>query len=174
LYWVKVVDRTTHVAYYPFVVSDPRPATFTAVLPQFTWQAYNDFGGRSLYSVIDGVRGHKVSFERPYKANTGGSLIIANVGSHELSTIRWLERMNYDVRYVSDIDVVNGDFHPTKGLLFIGHDEYWTYDEFTKVQTARDRRVHLAFFAANNAYRNVRLSAGTVIERAAQVISCYK
>jgi hypothetical protein len=174
IYLLKIADRTQRVSYYPFVVSDTRPDAFTAVVPQFTWQAYNDFGGRSLYTVTNGVRGHKVSFERPYRATAGASFLLGFLSSHELSVAQWLERSGYQVRYVSDLDIAGDDFpHPVRGMLFIGHDEYWTYDMFSKVLAARNTGTHLAFLSGNNAYRSVRLSAGTVIRRPSQIISSY-
>jgi hypothetical protein len=174
IYLLKVVDRLKRVAYYPFVLSDTRPAAFTAVVPQFTWQAYNDFGGRSLYTVTDGVRGHKVSFERPYRTTGGGTFVLEKLYSHELTMAQWLERSGYNVRYVSDVDLIGDEVpHPERGMLFIGHDEYWTYNEFSNVLAARNSGTHLAFFSGNNAYRAVRTTPGSVTRRPDHLITSY-
>ncbi|MES2176515.1 MAG: N,N-dimethylformamidase beta subunit family domain-containing protein [Gemmatimonadota bacterium] len=171
LYLLRVEDKTTSIAYYPFMVSDPSPAPFIAVIPQFTWQAYNDFNERSLYTYTAGVRGHKVSFERPYTTSAGASFVLAHSHSHELSVAQWMERMGYNVHYVSDLDLATTQLRPTRALLFVGHDEYWTNQMRASVEAARDRGTHLMFFSANNGYRAIHLGPGTA--RAGHLISSY-
>ncbi len=186
IYLIKAVDRTRLAGFYPFVLTDSRPATFVAVVPQFSWQAYNAYGGSSLYTANQaanasdqpgGSFGHFVSFERPYGANGGSMYILDDYKSHDLRDLRFLERSGMDMTYASSVDLTEdsrGLPHPKKGLIFIGHDEYWTYHERSVVQGMRDAHVHLAFLSGNNAYWNVRLSPGPVTERAADVVTCYK
>lgn len=186
IYLVKAVDQSNLAGYYPFVLTDLRPAAFVAVVPQFTWQAYNTYGGSSLYTSNQSedsgevsIRSfaHFVSFERPYAANGGATYILDDFKSHDLRDLRFLERNGYDVTYVSTVDLTEasrGVPSPVKGLLFIGHDEYWTYHERSNVDEMRSRHTHLAFFSGNNAYWNIRLTPGPVTARAAAVITCYK
>ncbi|MGZ5398149.1 MAG: N,N-dimethylformamidase beta subunit family domain-containing protein, partial [Mycobacterium sp.] len=65
-----------------------------------TWQAYNRYGGYSLY---DGPgHAHKVSYNRPFTtrdAPTEDWLFNA-----EYPMVRWLERNGYDVSYFTDVD----------------------------------------------------------------------
>jgi hypothetical protein len=186
IYLIKVVDQANLAAYYPVVLTDPRPAAFVAVVPQFTWQAYNTYGGSSLYTSnqsedsgeVD-VRSfaHFVSFERPYASNGGASYILDDFKSHDLRDLRFLERSGYDVTYASSVDFTEasrGVPHPTRALLFIGHDEYWTYHERSIVQAMRDGHTHLAFFSGNDAFWNIRLTPGAVTAGAASVITCFK
>jgi hypothetical protein len=186
VYLIKVTDQTHLVGYYPFVLTDPRPAPFVAVVPQFTWQAYNAYGGSSLYTSQQDADsadpdtkalGHFVSFERPYASNGGAMYILDDFKSHDLRDLRFLERNGYDVTYVSSLDLTEdsrGLPNPTKGLIFIGHDEYWTYHERSTVQKMRDRHKHLAFLSGNNAFWNIRLSRGPTTGRAGDVVTCYK
>lgn len=76
----------------------------------------------------------------------------------EYNMIRWLERMGYDVTYVTDIDTHED---PTqllraRAFLSVGHDEYWSTEMRTNVEMARDNGVHLGFFGANYSYWVVR------------------
>ncbi|GEM_PF-6293328 len=186
VYLIKATDNSGKSAFYPFVLTDTRPAQFVAVVAQFSWQAYNTYGGMSLYTPgqstdsgeVSGSLGHFVSFERPYAANGGASYILDDYKSHDLRDLRFLERNGYDVTYVSDVDlteVSRGLPQPAKGLLFIGHDEYWTFHERSVVQRMRDdQHTHLAFLSGNDAYWNVRLSSGQVTGRPGDVITCYK
>src|SRR5947208_1736104 len=41
-----------------------------------------------------------------------------------------------------------------------GHDEYWSGDQRTNVETARDAGVHLAFFSGNEVFWKTRWEAG--------------
>jgi hypothetical protein len=186
IYLIKVVDQANKVAYYPLVLTDPRPSAFVAVVPQFTWQAYNTYGGSSLYTsnqtedsgeVDNQSFAHFVSFERPYASNGGASYILDDFKSHDLRDLRFLERNGYDVTYASSVDFTEasrGVPSLSRGLLFIGHDEYWTYHERSIIQGMRDRHTHLAFFSGNNAFWNIRLTAGEVTGNPASEITCYK
>ena len=70
-----------------------------------TWQAYNNWGGKSLYDYNStGVkRASKVSFNRPYSAYGSGDLY-NDWSGWELNTLRFLEREGYDVSYCTNID----------------------------------------------------------------------
>src|SRR5262249_19767479 len=56
--------------YVPFVVrNDARTASLLYQQPANTYQAYNSWGGKSLYTFnsTGGTRAYKVSFDRPYE-----------------------------------------------------------------------------------------------------------
>jgi hypothetical protein len=163
------------VGYYPFVVRGSLPARVAVVIPQFTWQAYNSYGGASLYTKDStGVLYHRVSFERPYLRAGGSHNLFRNEESFELKAARWLERIGMDVSYISDLDLARRRPLPNgaKVLLFAGHDEYWTWDEFSYVQSLRDAGIHLMFLAGNSAYWNIRLERDS--QGDSTVIVCYK
>ena len=72
-----------------------------------TWQAYNAWGGRSLYWNHTGIGDDHVSFDRPYEMSgapaEGGRG--ANLPSAwEFPLARFLERYGYDVSYTTDVD----------------------------------------------------------------------
>ncbi len=58
----------------PYVVSSASAAgTVALVAPITTWQAYNEWGGYSLYDGPAGQRSWAVSFDRPYNGATGAN-----------------------------------------------------------------------------------------------------
>ena len=178
VYLIKVTNQLGRSAAYPFVVRTTRSPQVVAVIPQFTWQAYNAYGGSSLY-VIDpstGTNVHKVSFERPYDRSAGATFLYQKGLSNEIQAIRWLERNGYDVGYISDLDLTNlrAPVPATKALVFAGHDEYWTWEMYDQVEQHRDAGTSLLFLSGNNAYWNIRLSAGSVTGRDGNLITCFK
>lgn len=181
MYLLKATNGAGLSALYPFVLRSTAPAAILVVVPQFTWQAYNDFGGASLYTQDPtkpaGNFATAVSFERPYATNGGAAYVYSDGYSLELPAIRWLEREGYDVGYASDLDLATGaavSAGAPRVLLFAGHDEYWTWGEFTLVESLRDARTHLVFLSGNDAFWNVRLGPGTSTGRPGQVVTCFK
>jgi len=163
-------------SWVPFVVRE-RPTQASDVLvqaPVNTWQAYNDWGGRSLYSNFTGLGDNHVSFDRPYDEKTmitaaGPATDNANLPQiSEFPLVRFLERSGYDVSYTTDVDT---DANPG-GLLrhrlvmIAGHDEYWTKGIHDALQQARDLGTNLAFVGANIGFWQVRYEDGrrTVVE----------
>jgi hypothetical protein len=126
-------------------------------VPVDTWQAYNPWGGRSLYNdqSVGGRRATYVSFERPYawQPQPGGLPL-----EWEVPLVRFLEREGYDVSYQTDVDTDSNPDSLLQHRLVItaGHGEYWsklTRDAFDR---ARDKGVNLAFLGANTGYWQIR------------------
>ncbi|MBL8061825.1 MAG: DUF4082 domain-containing protein [Anaerolineales bacterium] len=120
-----------------------------------TWQAYNQYGGYSLYAGPLG-HAHKVSYNRPF--TTRDTPIEDWLFNAEYPMIRWLERNGYDVSYFTDVD---SDRHGSEILehevfLSVGHDEYWSAGQRANVEAARDGGVNLAFFSGNEIYWKTR------------------
>ena len=112
-----------------------------------TWQAYNAWGGMSLYTKPGTLAGSHVSFDRPYDTSHQGPTW------WELSAVHFLERHGYDVSYTTDVDT---DRDPASLLrhalvMTLGHDEYWTHAMRDAFEAARDAGVNLAFMGANTA-----------------------
>ena len=80
-----------------------------------------------------------VSFDRPY----AGAGLPLHVG-HAYDFIRWAERYGYDLAYADTRDLHAGRVDPTRyrGLVFPGHDEYWSVPMRRAVE-ARPRQRHL-------------------------------
>ena len=67
-----------------------------------TWQAYNTYGGNSLYRRRPArriPRAHKVSYNRPFTTR-GDRRAEDWIFNAEYPMVRWLERNGYDVSYV--------------------------------------------------------------------------
>jgi len=158
-----------HRSHVPFTVRDERPGDLLLVLPDVTWQAYNLFPedgrtGASLYHAWDEegrLLGQQdaavtVSFDRPY----AGAGLPLHVG-HAYDFIRWAERYGYDLAYADTRDLHAGRVDPTRyrGLIFPGHDEYWSVPMRRAVEKARDSGTSLVFLSANTMYWQVELSA---------------
>ena len=138
----------------PLIVLAPpdRPSLILAQASVNTWQAYNAWGGLSLYTKPGTVAGSHVSFDRPYDTSHQGP------GLWELSVVHFLERHGYDVSYTTDVDT---DSDPDSLLqhalvMTLGHDEYWTHTMRDAFEEARDAGVNLAFMGANDAYWQIR------------------
>ena len=70
-----------------------------------TWQAYNHYGGNSLYEGGPGTdpgRAYKVSYNRPL--TTRGPTPEDDPFNAEYPMVRWLERNGYDVSYFTGVD----------------------------------------------------------------------
>jgi hypothetical protein len=145
----------------PLTVRDENSsAALVIVNAVTTWQAYNTWGGCSLY-VCPGLKGVSratvVSFDRPYDHGyNNGS---ADFLDHELSLVALAEQLGVDVTYVTDVDL---DRNPGlvlrhKGVVSLGHDEYYSAAMRGGLVAARDAGVNLAFLGANAIYRRIRL-----------------
>ncbi|MET9360125.1 N,N-dimethylformamidase beta subunit family domain-containing protein [Streptomyces sp. NPDC006632] len=154
-------------SHIPFTVRDDHPADLLLLLPDITWQAYNLYPedgrtGASLYHAWDGEGGLlgeedaaiTVSFDRPY----AGAGLPLHVG-HAYDFIRWAERYGYDLAYADARDLHAGRVDPTRyrGLVFPGHDEYWSAPMRRAVELARDGGTSLVFLSANTMYWQVEL-----------------
>ena len=67
-----------------------------------TWQAYNRFGGNSLYVGAPAGRAYKVSYDRPF--TTRDYAAEDWLFNAEYPMVRWLERNGYDVSYFTGVD----------------------------------------------------------------------
>ena len=144
----------------PFVVrNDASTSAIVYQTSDLTWQAYNNYGGHSLYGDDTfnlANRAHKVSFNRPF--NTHSFAADNFVFWSEYPMIRWLEANGYDVTYLSGIDVSRSGSLLLNHKVFMssGHDEYWDTTQRSNVQAARDSGVNLTFFSGNEMFWKTR------------------
>ncbi len=125
-----------------------------------TWQAYNAWGGRSLYDFNSGgSRANRVSFDRPYLWIGPGAQVMT---WWELSLVRFLESEGVDVSYVTDVDVDRDPAVLTRHRVAItaGHGEYWAKQIRDAYESARGAGTNLLFMGANTAYWQVRYENG--------------
>ena len=151
----------------PFVVrNDTSHSDILYQTSDETMEAYNTYGGNSLYSCTvncppgspEAYKGaDKVSYNRPWHTpldDQGRSWFMYA----EYPMIRFLEANGYDVSYTSGYDVA------TRGSLLLNHktflssahDEYWSGDQRANVKAARDAGVNLAFFSGNEVFWKTR------------------
>lgn len=176
LYVVKVTRDDGRATLAPLVVRDNRPAPLLFQSSVTTAQAYNPFGGESLYQdnggTVPGGLAVAVSFDRPYQYFGGAGEVMR----WEVPFARFLERNGYDVTYTTNLDVANQGapaLTSRSAFLSVGHDEYWPPQERNATETARDAGTHLLFFGADAAYWKVRLEdPGT--DGNARTVVCYK
>ena len=152
-----------------------------------TWQAYNSYGGNSLYTCADNcpppsnaiyTGASKVSYNRPFHTaddNQGTSWVMYA----EYPMIRFLEANGYDVSYTSGIDVgmpAGGALLTNhKTFLSVGHDEYWSGTQRANVEAARDKGVNLAFFSGNEVFWKTRTEPSIDGSNTAnRTLVCYK
>ncbi len=126
-----------------------------------TWQAYNTYGGNSLYTgTAPAGAAYAVSYNRPL--NNYGNVSTDNLHDEffyaEYPMVRWLEKNGYDVSYFTSVDAdrYGSLIRNHKVDLSVGHDEYWSGGEFNNVMAARDAGVNLAFFSGNEAFWKTR------------------
>jgi hypothetical protein len=156
-YLLKLVGQAGQ-SYVPFTLRDDASIAPVLVMNAVTtWQAYNDWGGYSLYhgprlSAL--TRADVVSFDRPYSRDGAGDFI-----ANELGLVSLVEHMGLEVSYTTDIDLHE---HPElllqhKVLVSLGHDEYWSLAMRRGVEAARDKGVNVMFLGANAVFRRIRL-----------------
>ena len=161
-----VRDDTGGSSQIPFVVRDDASHSDLVFQTSDTaWEAYNTYGGNSLYScTVSCPPGNplaykgafKVSYNRPFTFTDDGG--VANPYYAEYPMIRFLEANGYDVSYISGVDtdaraplLLNH-----KAFLSVGHDEYWSGQQRTNVEAARAAGVSLAFFSGNEVFWKTR------------------
>jgi hypothetical protein len=200
IYLVKLTESASHAqSYIVFVVRDDERAVGLLFQQSVTtYQAYNNWGGKSFYkwNSTDNRRASKVSFNRPYAGNQqnpaaaygiGAGEFLCNVQPHndsypiknagwEYNLVRWLEREGYDVAYCTNLDVHDNPciLNRCRGFLSVGHDEYWSWEMRHHLEHATDCGMHLGVFSANSAYWQVRLEASTQSGQDHRIMVCHK
>jgi hypothetical protein len=176
-YLVKLTAGTSgKQSFIVFVVrDDARGSDLLIQSTVTTYQAYNLWGGKSLYaSTIGGAAAVKVSFNRPYIS--GYALGDGLLERFEYNMVRFLEREGYDVTYSTDVDThTHGErLLSHKVLLVVGHDEYWSRPMRDAVEAARGAGINLGFFCANTCYWQIRFEPSPVTGAANRTMVCYR
>jgi len=141
-----------------------------------TYQAYNDWGGESLYVDralgLAGGHAREVSFNRPY--TQGGGL--GEFNRYEMYLVQWAEARGYDLTYLTDVDLDRDPSLLTGQKLFmsVGHDEYWSHNQRAAVEAAIAHGVNAAFFSGNAVYWQIRLEPSRADGTARRTEVCWK
>lgn len=154
-----IEDR--YQSYVIFIVTDDRKADFLFQCSDNTWQAYNRWpynyalydDGKSQWALKSGI---KVSYDRPYGkycqildqplSQGSGEFLL-----WEFPLAFWMEAEGYDITYCSNTDIHTSidPLKRVKGFLSVGHDEYWSLEQFSHVKQAVDEGLNAAFLSGN-------------------------
>jgi Domain of unknown function (DUF4082)/Fibronectin type III domain/Bacterial Ig domain len=157
----------------PFVVrNDSSHSEVLLQTSDATWEAYNDYGGNSLYTCTVACppgepeaykAAYAVSYNRPWE----GSFAVDGGASYlwyaEFQMIYWMEKNGYNVSYTSEANVDQNGALLKNHKLFIssGHDEYWSEGQRANVESALSAGVNLAFFSGNEMFWKTRWGPST-------------
>ncbi|ARQ62375.1 cadherin-like/VCBS repeat-containing protein (plasmid) [Rhizobium sp. Kim5] len=170
VYIAKLVrqDGTSGSNHIPFIVrDDSSQSDIVFQTADQTWHAYNGWGGANFYggngpATGQGAgRAYAVSYNRPI-ATRGGVGTFAGPQDYlfgaEYAGIYWLEQNGYDVSYMAGVDAdrYGSLLLNHKTYIDAGHDEYWSGQQRTNVEAARDAGVNLQFWSGNEVYWRTR------------------
>ena len=146
-----------------------------------TWQAYNGWGGYSLYGGPKGhsQRSYAVSFDRPYLdygPQNGAGLYLP----FDQGLVMFAEQHGLPVAYETDLELEtrpglfggSGTSQGPAAIVSDAHDEYYSPQMRDTLTAARDSGVNLAFLGANAIYRHIRWASTQL--GADRLVICYK
>ncbi|MEU6525227.1 N,N-dimethylformamidase beta subunit family domain-containing protein [Streptomyces sp. NPDC046924] len=168
-YLLRLDADNGHQRYVPLIVrsATARGKSLLIHAPA-TWQAYNLWGGHSLYEGDDGSYGTRalaVSFARPYDSDGAEKFLV-----YERAVVVLAERLGIPLAYTTGVDI-HRDPAVLRGAVSavtLGHDEYWTPQQRQSMTRARDAGTNLAFLGANTCFRRIRFEDGD------RTVVCYK
>lgn len=176
-YLIKLVASNGHgQRYVPITVrSTDTAGKIILVAGVTTWQAYNAWGGYSLYHGLSGYndRARAVSFDRPYldpdEEAADGLFFPFDQG-----LVSFAEQHDLPVAYETDLELETDPavFTHAAGIVSDGHDEYYSATMRQTLTAARDAGANLAFLGANAIFRHIRWSSTKL--GADRLIICYK
>ncbi|HEY3512120.1 MAG TPA: N,N-dimethylformamidase beta subunit family domain-containing protein [Kribbella sp.] len=159
--------------YVPMVVrSDSARDAVLVVDAVNTEEAYNAWGGYSLYHgprEQHATRSLEVTFDRPYDLNGARGLL-----DFAAPVIQEAEQSGVRLAYATsaDLEADPGLLDGARGIVFGGHDEYWSLGMREAVTKARDHGTNLAFLGANSVFWRVRYAPSRLGQR--RVMIGYK
>lgn len=165
-YLIRLENPAGRFRFVPFLVrDDASTATFLYLSAVTTWQAYNTWGGFSLYRQSDVTgdtiisnanRAVRVSFNRPYARSfaNGAADFIGN----EFPLLFLAESLGLDLAYWTDLDLheKGSAISRHRAVLSLGHDEYYSGPMRDALVGAVANGVNVAFFGANFIFRKIR------------------
>ncbi len=154
-----------------FFVREPVPGTHSNILMvinQNTWNAYNNFGGKSIYDnrSSNNVRSYKVSFLRPSAAADG----FPDYNFLEDKLISWAYSNNINMEFAVNYDVyANPDLLSNYDLVITaGHSEYWSRPERLQFENYISNGGKVMILSGNTCWWQVRY------EDNGNTMVCYK
>lgn len=149
-----------------FVVLPKEPGRKSKILLQLstnTYNAYNNWGGYSLYAYNgrDKAQGRRVSFDRPPSSQ---------FRNWELPFVAWAETNGWILDFAVNSDL---EFRPEmldayRLVLSVGHDEYWSAPMRDHLEAYIAKGGNAAFFSGNSVCWQVRS------EDNGRALACWK
>jgi len=139
----------------PLIVRAKTPgASILLKITDTTAQAYNNWGGQSLYNREPITKSVQISFDRPY-------VLVGYKYDYwyfDLKFLDWCQRRNIQVDCCSSVDLHSGavDINAYNLMVTIGHDEYWSKEARDHVEEFINEGGHVCFFGANTCFWQVR------------------
>jgi len=171
-YLFKLIPAAGSSSFVPFVIrEDSRHSDLVVISDVTTVQAYNTWGGHSLYGDDAGDAARRstvVSFDRPY-AN-GWAQAGAVIGdTFDIGML--VESLGLDVTYTTNVDQhARPHLMADHKLVVSGaHDEYYSLEMRRGLEAARDQGVNIVFLGANAVYRRIRFEPSPLGENRHQV-----
>jgi hypothetical protein len=165
-------DGTSGANQIPFVVTDTSShSDIVFMTSDETWQAYNDWGGYSVYkgnatgspwccSALNPGRAVQVSYNRPFATRPNTPFGQDFFFYAEFPMVQFLEKNGYDVSYVSQVDVAQSGaatmLKQHKVFMNVGHSEYFDAADRANITAARDAGVNLTFLTGNTMWWKTR------------------
>ena len=132
-----------------------------------TWQAYNNWGGKSLYNFnsTNKTASVKVSFNRPFSDVTSALYF-----KWTDKLVKWLENENIAAEYCisTDLDRDPKFLDHYKVYTTVGHDEYWSLPEREACENLLSRAGKLIVLSGNTCWWQVRH------EDSLRTLVCYR
>jgi hypothetical protein len=163
------------------VRDDSRKAQVVYGVGFATFEAYNNYGGKSLYdfnssgntTVSGTTRAVKVSYDRPFEQPRSG--LRDWYTRTEVATVYWLEQQGYDTSYISntDLETTPSLLTGVKSYISPAHDEYVSAGMRSAMTSARDAGVGLLFSGGNEVFWKIRFENGPN-GGAGRIQVCYK
>ncbi len=187
-YLLKLVGATGEQGFVPLCIRDDTSRAAIVIQHSVTtWQAYNRWGGYSLYYGNSGGalsfthapsggtyanRARIVSFDRPYDHDWASGA--ADFVGNELPVVFHAEKLGLDVTYWTDVDLHTrpGLLSAHRALVSLGHDEYWSAPMRDAAAAGVASGLNMAFLGANACYRQIRFEPSPTGPDRHQV--CYK
>jgi hypothetical protein len=139
----------------PIVVRSSIPGSSILLkVADTTAQAYNPWGGQSLYNRDPIARSVQISFDRPWTL-VGHKY---DFWYFDMRFLEWCHKRNIVVDVCSSIDIHAGtvDLNKYNLMVSIGHDEYWSKETRDNVEGFFQKGGHVCFLGANTCFWQVR------------------
>jgi len=162
-YLVKLKSPGRVSTFIPLLIRGSSKSEITFVSSVLTWQAYNQWGGVSLYKGADGMRETKantVSFDRPYDGDGAGQFRYM-----EQPLIQMIEKLGLDVNYLTDTDLDRAPEIDSASIIFGGHSEFWTQSMRDVIENEINQGTNLLIFGGNTAYAKTELDGRVMNNR---------